>query len=208
MPTKSKAKPRRQGASAKSAARRARPARARTAGRKADIAQIVTMLEEDHSKVAKLFKRYEKMTDAGDKARFKLAEQICAMLKVHTTIEEELFYPRARDVLGDDEDLIDEAEVEHASAKQLISDIERMETGDPLFDAKVKVLGEYIEHHAEEEEDEMFPKLKKKADDQFAGVFAQMKDMRHSLEAESGAGGKKPRKKGAGAFERKMAELT
>jgi len=207
MPTRTKAKPRRKSASPKPPARRAASKSAR-ASRKADISQIVTMLEDDHSKVDKLFKRYEKMKDAEDKARFTLAEQICAMLRVHTTIEEQLVYPPSRDVLGEDDDMIDEAEVEHASAKQLIADIARMETGDPMFDAKVKVLGEYINHHVEEEEDEMFPKLKKKTDDQFDGVFAQMKEMRATLEADMSAGGKKPRDKSTESGERTPAELT
>jgi hemerythrin superfamily protein len=83
------------------------------------------------------------------------------MLTAHATAEEELFYPRAREVLGDDEDLVDEADVEHASAKELIAQIEAGSPDDPLYDAKVKVLGEYIDHHVKEEEGEMFPKIRK-----------------------------------------------
>ncbi|MGE4063516.1 MAG: hemerythrin domain-containing protein [Rhodospirillaceae bacterium] len=165
------------------------------------------MLEDDHAKVKKLFKRYEKMKDDEDKKRFQLATEICTMLKVHATIEEELFYPAARDVLEDEDDLVDEAEVEHASAKQLIADIERMETSDPMYDAKVKVLGEYIEHHADEEEDEMFPKLKKKAEEQFEGMFGQMREMRQSLEQDLSTEGKKSRPARSAASERKSAEL-
>jgi hypothetical protein len=81
-------------------------------------------------------------------------------LKAHTTIEEEIFYPAAREVL-EEEDLLDEAEVEHASAKDLIEQIEGMSPQDDLYDAKVTVLGEYIDHHVKEEETEMFPKLRK-----------------------------------------------
>ncbi len=207
MPTKTKAKPRRKSAGRKPVARRA-PSKTRTAGRNSDLKQIVTMLEDDHSKVGKLFKRYDKMKDAEDTARFELASQICAMLKVHVTIEEELFYPPAREVLVDEDDLIDEAEVEHMWAKQLIADIEKMETGDPLYDAKVKVLGEYIHHHAGEEEDELFPKLKKDAEGQFDGVFAQMKEMRQTLEDDVAAGGKLKRETGLDASERKPMELS
>ncbi len=89
-----------------------------------------------------------------------LAEQICQMLTVHATAEEEIFYPavRAADV---DEDLLDEAEVEHASAKDLIAQIQSMSPEDDLYDAKVTVLGEYINHHVEEEEGEMFPKARR-----------------------------------------------
>ena len=89
-----------------------------------------------------------------------LAATICAELTVHAQIEEEIFYPAARDIL-DEEELIDEAVVEHASAKDLIAQLAEMSPDDDLYDAKIKVLGELIEHHVEEEEDEMFPKLKK-----------------------------------------------
>jgi hemerythrin-like domain-containing protein len=80
-------------------------------------------------------------------------------LKVHTQIEEEIFYLQARKATGDD-DLLDEATVEHAGAKDLISQIESMKVGDDLYDAKVKVLGEQVKHHIEEEEDELFPEVK------------------------------------------------
>jgi hemerythrin superfamily protein len=79
---------------------------------------------------------------------------------VHATTEEEIFYPAAREAV-DDDDLLDEAEVEHASAKDLIAQIEAGSPSDPLYDAKVKVLGEYVRHHVKEEEGELFPKVKK-----------------------------------------------
>lgn len=81
------------------------------------------------------------------------------MLTVHATIEEEIFYPAAYEAL-DDDDLLDEAEVEHASAKALIAEIEASQVGEPLFDAKVTVLGEYIDHHVQEEEKELFPECR------------------------------------------------
>lgn len=81
-------------------------------------------------------------------------------ITAHATVEEELFYPAARDVLPED-DLVDEPTVEHACAKELIAQIEGMEPSDELYDAKVKVLGEYIDHHVKEEEEEMFPKIRK-----------------------------------------------
>lgn len=80
---------------------------------------------------------------------------------MHATVEEELFYPVAREVLGEDEDLVNEANVEHASAKELIAQITAASADEPLYDARVKVLGEYIDHHVKEEEEEMFPKVKK-----------------------------------------------
>lgn len=92
-------------------------------------------------------------------AKQALADQICLALTVHAPIEEDIFYPAARAAI-DDSDLFDEAEVEHGSAKQLIAESKAMKVGDRLFDAKVIVLGEYIDHHVEEEEQEMFPEAR------------------------------------------------
>jgi hemerythrin superfamily protein len=121
-----------------------------------------TLLSADHKEVKKLFKLYDALVsgDAGDDEKAALAEQICSMLTVHATIEEEIFYPAARESIKE-QDLLDEAEVEHASAKELISQIQGMEPGDDLYDAKVTVLGEYIAHHVKEEEEELFPKVKR-----------------------------------------------
>ena len=122
----------------------------------------IQLLTEDHKEVKKLFKAYEKLVkdEAEGSERQSLAEQICKMLTVHATIEEEIFYPAAREALPD-QDLLDEAEVEHASAKDLIAQIQAMGPEDDLYDAKVTVLGEYIDHHVKEEETEMFTKVKK-----------------------------------------------
>ncbi len=181
MATKTKSKSRR--APPRSRAKRSPR---QTARRSSDLKKIVKALEDDHSKVDKLFKRFEKLKKAEDESRYELVPQICTMLKVHAKLEEDLVYPAAHEILGDDADMVEEAQVEHASAKQLIAELEQMNTEEPLFDAKVKVLGEYINHHVEEEEDELFPKLEKKADDQFEGVFEQMQDMRRTLEEGSG----------------------
>ena len=123
----------------------------------------IALLKADHAEVKKCFKAYQKLVDAEAEAdeRRELAEQICSLLSVHATIEEEIFYPAARAVLGDEVDLMDEADVEHASAKELIAQIRSMGPDGDHYDAKVKVLGEYIDHHVEEEQDEMFPKVKK-----------------------------------------------
>lgn len=122
----------------------------------------ITMLTEDHAKVKKMFKQFEKMKEDGEEAeKQKLVEQICRELTLHAQIEEEIFYPAAREALEDDQDIMDEAEVEHASAKELIAQLRDMSPDDGLYDAKVTVLGEYVDHHIEEEEKEMFPKVKK-----------------------------------------------
>lgn len=122
----------------------------------------IKLLTDDHKEVSKLFKEYEQLVkaDADDEEKHVLAIRICALLTLHAEIEEEIFYPAAREAI-EAQDLLDEAEVEHASAKDLIAQIEGMHPSDKLFDAKVTVLGEYIEHHVQEEEGEMFPKVKK-----------------------------------------------
>ena len=120
------------------------------------------MLQRDHTEVHKLFKQYEKLAKAEAPAaeREALAKQICTLVRVHAQIEEEIFYPAARQAQVED-DLMDEADVEHASAKELIAQIESMQADDDHYDAKLKVLGEYIDHHVEEEQNEMFPKCRK-----------------------------------------------
>ena len=130
----------------------------------------IAMLTADHRKVKKLFTEFSKLKDEGsDEDKASIVEQICNELKVHTTIEEEIFYPAVRKAI-DDADLMDEALVEHAGAKDLIAQLEEASPDDDLYDAKVTVLGEQIDHHVEEEEGEMFPKAKKaKVDTQVLG---------------------------------------
>jgi hemerythrin superfamily protein len=124
------------------------------------------LLANDHREVHALFEAYRKLADAaadGDERR-PLAEAICTLLTVHAALEEEIFYPAAR-AAGVDAGVLDEAEVEHASAKELIAQIRDMEADAPLYDAKVKVLGEYIDHHVDEEEHELFAKCRAAAMD-------------------------------------------
>lgn len=117
-------------------------------------ADAIALLEADHREVEALFEKFEAAT--GDASKHDLANAICVALKVHARLEEELFYPAAFAVLKG-KSLIDEARVEHASAKDLIAQIEAGAPGEPLYDARVKVLAEYIDHHVTEEEDEIFP---------------------------------------------------
>ena len=122
---------------------------------------VIALLEADHKKVKKMFKEFEKYAQQGDEAaKVEIAMQICMELKVHTQVEEEILYPALYEAL-DEQDLVDEAIVEHATAKELIAQIESMVGSDDLYDAKVMVLSEYIDHHVEEEEKEIFPKARK-----------------------------------------------
>jgi len=167
----------------KTAAGRKAPAK-KSASARGRANDATALLAKDHKDVKALFRRYEKLAkaeaDAGE--REELAAQICEMLTVHTTLEEEIFYPavRAAEV---DADLLDEAEVEHASAKDLISQIRSMSPDDDLYDAKVTVLGEYVNHHVEEEEGQMFPKARRAKVD-LEGLGEQIKARKEALMSE------------------------
>ncbi|MGH7114334.1 MAG: hemerythrin domain-containing protein [Stellaceae bacterium] len=117
------------------------------------------LLEQDHRQVEEWFDEFDEL-GKDDKRKGELAEKICLALEVHARIEEEIFYPQAREATKDN-DLIDEAVVEHAAVKNLIAEIEEMEVGDDLYDAKIRVLGEMVKHHVKEEEEELFPELEK-----------------------------------------------
>ena len=140
----------------------------------------IDLLEQDHRELEGYFDEFEKAKD--DLVKNDLAQKICMALTVHAQIEEEIFYPQAREAI-DDDDLLDEALVEHDGAKKLIAEIEEMEAGEDLFDAKVKVLGEMIRHHVVEEEDELFPEVEKSEMDMEA-VSEQLAQRRAELMGE------------------------
>jgi Hemerythrin HHE cation binding domain len=122
----------------------------------------VDLLDADHIAVKKLFATYKKLCDQSASADDKreVAEQICKELTVHARIEEEIFYPELREAI-DADDLLDEAEVEHGTAKDLITQISDMSPEDDLYDARLTVLGEYIDHHVKEEREQIFVKARK-----------------------------------------------
>jgi hemerythrin superfamily protein len=139
----------------------------------------IALLEGDHREVDGYFDQYEALKD--DTAKKKLADKICLALKVHTQVEEELFYPPARQKTGDG-DLLDEAVVEHMGAKTLIAEIESMRPGQNLYDAKVKVLVEQVRHHVKEEEEELFAEVRKTKPD-LAAVGAKLASRKKELMA-------------------------
>jgi hemerythrin superfamily protein len=145
------------------------------------LTNAIDLLKKDHDDVDALFKDYQSLADGdGDSDdRRALSTQICGMLAVHAMIEEEIFYPAARkaDV---DADLLDEAAIEHGSAKELIALIGAARASDPLYDARVKVLGEYIRHHVKEEESELFPACRK-SDMDMAEIGARLQKRKDQL---------------------------
>ena len=116
------------------------------------------LLSSDHRKVEELFRRFERMKDEEDASRVAIAQRICAELTVHMQVEEDLLYPWLRENL-DDTETVAEAYVEHETAKRLIAEILPVAAADEAYDAKVKVLSEYIKHHVKEEEEEIFPEV-------------------------------------------------
>jgi hypothetical protein len=143
-------------ARSKTARKAATTRRTRRTGKRDPLA--IRLLKADHREVEGWFDEYEQLDDT--KEKLELFKRIATALKVHTQIEEEIFYAEERGEVEDD--MLDEAQVEHDGAKKLIAEIEKMRPGDDLYDAKVKVLGEYIKHHVKEEE-------------QPGGIFAQAK---------------------------------
>jgi hemerythrin-like domain-containing protein len=145
------------------------------------------LLDADHKAVKKMFKDYDEL--AGSKARgaadkrLQLARTICTELTVHAQVEEEIFYPALRAVLKDT-DMLAEAEVEHAGAKDLIAQLNGMDQADEMFDAKVKVLGEYIDHHVKEERNEIFPKARANRKLDLIGMRDQLAARKEELMSE------------------------
>ena len=149
---------------------------------KAPKAQEATaLLRADHKLVSELFAEYEKTNSPAKKKA--LVSQICTELTVHAQVEEEIFYPAVKQALKDHE-LVPEATVEHATLKDLIAQVEFVEPDGEMFDAKIKVLSEYVKHHVKEEQNEIFPKARATALDmvalgaQLAARKADLKGMR------------------------------
>jgi hypothetical protein len=158
-----------------------KPRRHRRTGTRDPLA--VSLLKKDHREVEGWFEEYEQLE--ADAEKLELFNKIALALKVHTQIEEEIFYPEERGDIEDD--MLDEAYVEHAGAKNLIAEIEAMKPGDEFYDAKVKVLGEYIKHHVKEEEQPggLFAQAKK-GDEDLNAMGERIKARKAELMAEKG----------------------
>jgi len=158
-----------------------------------EITNAIELLKRDHDDVDTLFSQYEdsKATNDDD-AKEMLVTQICDALTVHAQVEEEIFYPAARRALDGDEgkDLLDEAAVEHQTLKDLIARLEAAPTDDPLYDAGVKVLSEYVKHHVKEEENELFPKVKSSQMD-LEAIGRQLADRKAELMARGARQGRR-----------------
>jgi len=140
---------------------------------------VLGMLIDDHREAQKLFKEFESAKDDAQKKQ--IAQRACAALTAHTEIEEQHFYPLLRE--ADPKEfgsLLNEAKVEHASAKDLIAQLQTMKPTDEMFDAHFTVLGEYTNHHITEEEDELFPKVVKK-DIVLRDLEAPMKETKEAI---------------------------
>jgi len=143
----------------------------------------IDLLKEDHDKVKKAFKEFEKMDRSDTETCRQVVRSVCADLRVHTMLEEEIFYPAVREAI-DDDDIMNEAAVEHETAKTLIDQLENMEPDDPNYFATFTVLGEYVVHHVKEEEGEMFPQAKKAKELDLEALGEQMRARKGELQSE------------------------
>ena len=123
----------------------------------------VEIIKRDHRKMEELFKEYEDLSEQAFESKEKVVENIIRELRLHSEMEEVLFYPRAEEVFDkEDSKMIEEAYAEHEVAKRLLEELSVTHPEDPQFDARVKVLNENVAHHIKEEEEEILPRVEKK----------------------------------------------
>lgn len=139
----------------------------------------IDLLKQDHDRVEKAFKDFEKLDRQDTEACRRLIASVCEELTVHSTLEEEIFYPAVREAI-DDEDLMSEAAVEHETARMLIEQLQNMGPDDPNYFATFTVLGEYVRHHVKEEQGEMFPAARKAGLD-LPGIGERMRQRKEEL---------------------------
>ena len=161
---------------------------AKAAIRKASAVEATALLRADHKHVSELFEQYEETRSQAKKKS--LVAEICNELTVHAQIEEEIFYPAVKAALKDKE-MVPEAVVEHATLKDLIAQVKDEEPDGEMYDARIKVMSEYVKHHVKEEQDEMFPKARGTKLDMEA-LGEQMAARKEELLASLDAPGAKP----------------
>lgn len=125
----------------------------------------ISLLKKDHREMEAAFKMFDKLDAKKTAEKKQLADKIGTELLKHMTVEEEIFYPAIKDSIKSVDDVVNEGIVEHAAAKVLIKEIKAMQGDEELFDSKVHVLAEQVEHHVKEEEKDMFPKVEKSSID-------------------------------------------
>jgi hemerythrin-like domain-containing protein len=149
-----------------------------------NVSDVLDKLREDHSKILHLFAEFRNIrSHADDETRRTLVEIVCTELVIHAQVEEELLYPALRDAF-EDSSMVDEAGVEHLVARHLIGELESMHPDDELYDAKFTVLGEYVRHHIEEEQNKLFPKIKSSGIDLKAlgrEILQRREELRHEF---------------------------
>lgn len=161
------------------------PSTAKKASSKAaEHKEATAILRADHKLVSKLFADYEKAESS--EAKKALADEICMELTIHAQVEEEIFYPAFKEALGDSE-LVPEAIVEHATLKKLIAEVQTAGLEQEMFDARIKVMGEYVKRHVKEEQDEIFPKARESKDLDMVELGAQIMQRKEELMAERSA---------------------
>ena len=149
----------------------------------------IELLKQDHREVEALFKEFEKLEEDGEEALEQVIETACTELQIHDKIETEIFYPAIREQAGSEkeiEDLLNEAEVEHDHVRDLIETIQGMEADDEKRNAHFTVLTEYVKHHVQEEEKELFPKLKKSKALDLQAIGEEIKQRKSELLSEMG----------------------
>jgi hemerythrin superfamily protein len=154
--------------------------------KKGQFRDALALLKADHEKVSELVEKYEKSKERMDNDRKSaLAHQICEELTVHSQIEEEIFYPALREASEEAEDALNEAAVEHASIKNLVEQVMDDSPDSEEFDAKVKVIGEYVKHHVKEEQGELFP-MAREADIDLKELGRELASRKAELKGEAG----------------------
>lgn len=158
---------------------------------KKQFRDALALLKADHEAVSELVEKYEKGKERMDEEKkSELAHKICEELTIHARIEEEIFYPALRDASDEAEEALNEASVEHASIKHLVEEVQDDSPDSEEFDAKVKVIGEYVKHHVKEEQNEIFP-MAREADIDLKELGEQLAARKAELKGEMGeeAGG-------------------